>query len=79
MELKKFFTTDSGKTIISIILGLGLATLFRKNCEGKNCFEFIAPTLDDINKKMYKYGKKCFNYEIKSINCDDRKKSVYFA
>ena len=79
MEIKKFFNTETGKIIMSILLGLGLATLFRKNCHGRSCFDFVAPTLDDMKNKKYKYGNKCFNYELESIICDTKKKSVDFA
>jgi hypothetical protein len=79
MEIKKFLNTETGKIIISILLGLGLATLFRKKCEGRSCFDFVAPTLGDMKNKNYKYGNKCFNYELESIICDNKKKSVDFA
>lgn len=79
MEFKKFFDTESGRTIISILLGLGLATLFRKNCEGKNCFNFIAPKIDDIKTKIYKYGNNCFKYTLESISCDINKQNVNYA
>ena len=54
MRFDRFFYTENGKIIISILLGLGLATLFRKGCTGKNCIEFKAPTLENIKKKIYK-------------------------
>lgn len=79
MELKRFFNTETGKIIISILLGLGLATLFRKSCEGQNCLSFKGPDLEDIKKKKYKYGNTCFQYEMSSIPCDNKKKYVDFA
>jgi hypothetical protein len=79
MELKRFFHTESGKVIISILLGLGLATLFKRSCEGGNCLSFTAPTMDDIKKKTYKYGENCFKYEVSSTVCDNNKKDVDFA
>ena len=79
MELKRFFNTEAGKIIISILLGLGLATLFRKTCEGRNCISFKAPDLEDIKNKKYKYGNKCFKYQMESIQCDNKKKYVDFA
>jgi hypothetical protein len=79
MEFKKFFVTESGKTIISILLGLGFATLFRIKCSGINCYKFVAPSLEDIKKKKYKYGNKCFNYELESSTCDNNKKIINFA
>ena len=79
MEIKKFLNTETGKIIISVLLGLGIATLFRKNCNGRSCFDFIAPSLDNIKKNKYKYGNTCFNYELETIICDNKKKSVDFA
>lgn len=79
MELKRFFHTESGKIIISILLGLGLATLFRQSCKGKECINFKAPSLEDIKKKKYKYGDKCFQYELSSTQCNNTKKNVNFA
>ena len=60
MEIKYFLSSENGKIIISILLGLGFATLFRKKCKGQNCFEFKSPSLDEIKNKKYKYGSKCF-------------------
>ena len=79
MEIKYFLSSENGKIIISILLGLGFATLFRKNCEGRNCFDFRSPSLDEIKNKNYKYGNKCFNYELDSVICDNKKKTVDFA
>jgi len=79
MNLKRLFNTKTGKLIISIILGLGLATLFRKTCEEKGCLSFKGPDLEDVKNKIYKYGSKCFKYNVKSSNCDNNKKNVDFA
>ncbi len=79
MELKRFFNTETGKIIMSILLGLGLATMFRKTCEGEECLVFKAPSLEDIDEKKYKYGNKCFEYKMNSIICDNKKKTVNFA
>lgn len=34
MGLERIFHTESGRIIISVLLGLGLSTLFRKGCVG---------------------------------------------
>ena len=79
MELKRFFTTEPGRIIMSVILGLGLATLFKKTCDGVNCMVFKAPSLEDIKNKKYKYGNKCFKYEMDAVACDDNKTIIDFA
>jgi hypothetical protein len=79
MAFEKLFRTETGKIIMSTLLGLGLATLFRKGCVGRNCIEFAAPSLEDIKKKVYKYGDRCFKYKMETHSCDNRKKNVNFA
>jgi hypothetical protein len=79
MELKRFFQTETGRIIISILLGLGLATLFKRTCQGIGCLNFQPPSLEDIKNKKYKYGNSCFKYVLNSEKCDNKKKIVNFA
>ena len=51
MELSKVFKTETGRIIMSVLLGLGLATLFRKSCQGKNCMIFKGGTIFIILSK----------------------------
>jgi hypothetical protein len=77
--LKNLMKTKTGSILISIILGLGLATLFRKKCLGEDCIDFKSPSLDDIKEKNYKYGNTCFKYDVSSIKCNKKKKNIRFA
>lgn len=79
MNIKKWIHSETSKYIISIILGLGLSTLFRKECYGENCIEFTSPPIHELEKEMYLYGKKCYTYKSNSEACDSKKKSVRFA
>lgn len=69
--------TDMGNVFISIILGLGLATLFRKVCKDRECIHFYGPILTDIDGKIYQHGDKCYKYDVKSSGkCDTTKRIV---
>lgn len=68
-KLKRLFNSESGKIIISIILGLGLATLFRKVCDETNCLVYKAKDYSEINDKIFKYDNKCYKYDLKHISC----------
>jgi hypothetical protein len=46
--LTKLMNSSKGKIIFSIILGFGIATLFRKVCKDRNCIVFKAPELNNI-------------------------------
>lgn len=76
MNFKRLLNTDYGKNIISILLGLGLATLFRKVCTDKNCIVFNGPVIGDIEGKTYKHGDKCYRYSVNADKCDSTKRVV---
>tara|TARA_B110000908_G_C10153582_1_gene402559 strand:+ start:723 stop:965 length:243 start_codon:yes stop_codon:yes gene_type:complete len=69
----KFLTSllenNKGKIIISIIWGLGLATLFRKVCKGRSCIVIKGPNPEDLNNKVYTHDNKCFKYKYESTIC----------
>tara|TARA_B100001093_G_scaffold461355_1_gene475743 strand:+ start:179 stop:427 length:249 start_codon:yes stop_codon:yes gene_type:complete len=76
----KSMKTDIGRIILSIILGIGLTSLFRKSCEARNCLLFQAPPFEEINNNIYKYNNKCYKFNEHSVKCDDKnKKQVSFA
>ena len=68
MYLGKFVHTETGKIIMSIILGFGLASLFRTVCKGKNCIVNMAPP--DIENNIYKHDNKCYTYTTNTVKCN---------
>ena len=79
VEFSKFFHSQSGKVIMSILLGFGLATFFRSVCRGKNCVIFNAPSLDQIDGKAYKFDNKCYKYIPQQTKCTTNKKVIEFS
>lgn len=67
MGFETFFHSTSGKVIISIILGLGLAAVFRQTCEGRECVVLRGPKMEEIEDKYIKYGNKCYKFKPKSV------------
>ena len=61
MNLRRLLYSDIGKYIISILLGLGLATLFRKVCKDRNCIVFKAPNIQKIKNQIFLYRARKFN------------------
>ena len=76
MNVKRLLNSPLGKIIISIILALGIASLFRKVCNDKNCIHFKGPILTNIDGKIYKHGKKCYVYHTHPVKCDSTKKII---
>jgi len=70
--------TQSGQYVISIILGIGLSTLFRKACENRDCIVFRAPPLETLEKNTYRHNNKCYNFKEMAMKCGSAPKSVKF-
>jgi hypothetical protein len=78
INLGKFVHTQTGKIMMSILLGFGLASLFRVVCKDKNCLIFHAPALDQIKDKIYKSNGKCVKYNPVATKCNSNMKIVAF-
>ena len=79
MYIRRLITGVFGRSVISILLGLGLATLFRKVCNDRNCLIFKAPKIDKIDNQIFEFDDKCYKFTKKAITCDNSKKIVDFA
>jgi|TARA_B110000444_G_scaffold28363_2_gene23360 hypothetical protein len=80
--IKNIIYTERGRFILAIILGLGLASLFRKFCDGKNCYTFIGPEQNSIRDQIFSFdsnNNECFVMREKSIKCGNKDKSIEFA
>ena len=71
LNLKELVNSSRGRTVFSILLGLGLATLFRKACNNRNCLVFKAPSLQNIKGKVFGHNDKCYSYEETGVTCPD--------
>jgi hypothetical protein len=76
MHLEKFINSKTGKVLSSVILGIGLASLFYSACKGKNCRFYYAPPLKDTENKTFTYDDKCFKYKTESVSCN-KNKQIY--
>lgn len=61
--------TDSGSIIISVLLGLGLASIFRKICKDGRCIVIKGPKITDTTKNIYKIDDDCYKYSTRSTKC----------
>jgi hypothetical protein len=68
--IKQYLDSEAGSIIISILLGLGLAALFRKACLDNNCVIIKGPPYKDIKDKIFIQEDKCYIYTPKSTQCE---------
>lgn len=78
-RLQKAMHTKWGQFIISVILGLGLASLFRKACNELNCLSFTAPKVSEVEKTVYKHANECYKFKAMSKPCNKDINSIQFA
>ncbi len=62
--------SNEGIVIVSLVLGFGLATLFRKVCKDNNCMVIKGPKQTETEKYFYKIDEKCYKYTPKVVDCD---------
>mgnify|MGYP003130550726 CR=1 FL=1 len=79
MFVRRLIYSKFGQTVISILLGLGIATLFRKACNKRNCLVFQAAPLHKIKGQIFKYENKCYKFNPKAESCRNTKKTIEFA
>lgn len=68
--LETILENKIGQIVISVILGLGLATIFKKVCTGNNCLVIQSPNLKDLEKYYYKIDDECYKYKPYATSCD---------
>lgn len=78
MGLERILHTRFGQILLSIILGFGLASLFRKACKDRNCLVFKAPNHNEIDKKIYNFDGECYQFKPKVKRCDVTKNILEF-
>jgi hypothetical protein len=69
MSLIKKLFSEKGKIIISIILGIGLAALFKTACKGRNCIIKHAAPYDEIKDAVIKHDTECYTYNLEQTKC----------
>ena len=79
VNVKNIIKSRPVQISISIILGVGLASFFRKACNSRNCLVFQAPSPEEIDGKVYSYGNKCYSFKSSATQCDKSKKIIEYA
>lgn len=73
--IKDLLEKPLGRIFLSIILGLGLAALFKQVCSGDDCLIVKGPKQKDLEKYYYKLEDNCFKYTPYEAPCESETKS----
>ncbi len=67
--ITRIMNSNIGIHVISMILGLGLASLFRRACRNRNCVVIKGPPLSSVKDKVFKFDGKCYTYHPEATSC----------
>jgi|UniRef100_A0A6C0DXB1 hypothetical protein len=80
--VKNLLHTSMGKIILSVLLGLGLSTLFRQVCNSKDCYKFIGPKHNDLRDKIFATDSektKCYSLVEENVPCGLKSKTLDYS
>jgi hypothetical protein len=80
--VKNLMYTNIGKIILSVLLGLGFATLFRQICNSKDCYRFIGPQHNALRDKIFASDTdrtQCYTLVEENIQCGSKSKTLDFS
>ena len=78
-NLQTAIHTPLGKVVVSILLGLGLASIFRRVCEDRQCLVFRPPDAKQVEESVYKHDGQCYKYKATGTTCRKGIRRVSFA
>lgn len=61
--------SPAGKRVLSVILGLGLAALFRRSCSKGQCVVVKGPPSAETDQYVYRIDDACYKYQVKPRSC----------
>ena len=70
-KISTFLKSEYGKKVVSILLGLGVAGLFKMSCDNRSCIVYKGPQFNEKNKTV-KYMDKCFGLNEHMLKCDEQ-------
>lgn len=56
-------------TMISALIGFGIAAMFRPLCKGPECVILRGPPVDELRNAVYQFGSKCVEFQTKAVEC----------
>lgn len=66
-------------TVISALIGFGIAAMFRPLCKGPECVILRGPPVDELRNAVYQFGSKCVEFKTKAVECPKKGKPIVEA
>lgn len=65
----EYLKNENIRIVIAVILGFGLAAVFRSTCSGPRCVVVRAPDPKDVDGKVFQYDGKCYTFQANMVSC----------
>jgi hypothetical protein len=69
VNFESILANPMGSLIISVILGLGIAAMFRKVCKDRNCIVYRGAKTKEIEGNIYEFDSKCYEFKKTNSRC----------
>jgi hypothetical protein len=63
-------------TLLSFILGFGIACIFRPLCKGPDCIIQRGPPVSELRGSVYQFGSKCIEFIPKPMECPKKEEKM---
>lgn len=71
---EKLLNNSTFSVIVSVILGIGLACIFRNSCKNGICLIHVAP--HPLDNEEFMWNGNCYKYKKQIINCPMNKEII---
>ena len=56
-------------TVMSALIGFGIAAMFRPLCKGPECVILRGPPVTEMRNAVYQFGSKCIEFQTNAVEC----------
>ena len=75
-RIQKILYSREGRYMVSILLGFGLASLFKKACSDRDCLAFYAPPVEKVKDKVFEFDDKFYQFKSRGTVCKDNVETI---
>jgi hypothetical protein len=72
----EFLDRPGVATLVSLLIGFGIAAMFRPLCKGPDCLVLRGPPVNEIRGAVYQFGAKCVEFDAKAIACPTKESNI---
>jgi hypothetical protein len=69
IKWETFLNQPGVMTLLSLLMGFGIAAMFRPLCNSPDCMVIRGPPVNDVRGSVYQFGKQCVEFTPKAIAC----------